>query len=440
MTSIRDLVEARLALAGTKDSALHALISTLDEQALRDADRLDEATGPRGSLHGLPVTLKDNIDVAGVVSTAGSAHHSSAPAVTDATATRLLREAGAVVVAKNNMAEFAMGVVGRNDTFGDCRNAWDHARISGGSSSGSAVAVAAGMCAASLGTDTGGSGRVPAAVNGIVGVRPTLGRVSNAGVFPVSSSFDVVSPMAVDVRTAAAVLAALDEWDPADPTSVNAERIPVESALAGAAGELRVGVPANTFFDDVEPGVASVLRSALDALREVWGEPRRVAVPDVEIAQRQMLDMMYPEAAEVHEERVRLRPETLDPDVLRRIRLGHEVPPRRAQEARRWRGGFQRRVDDVFAEVDVIATPTIPVDVPRRDAVDLADSTRSIARFTYVWSMYGGPSISVPCGRHPDSGMPVGIQLTAARWQDHLALRAALAVEEVSNFAGGAAT
>ncbi|WP_243795272.1 amidase [Saccharopolyspora gloriosae] len=430
MTSIRDLVEARLETVDTLDSALHALITVLDEQALRQADRLDAATGPQGALHGLPVTIKDNIDVAGVVSTAGSAHHGGERATADATATRLLREAGAVVLAKNNMAEFAMGVTGRNDAFGDCRNARDDTRISGGSSSGSAVAVASGMCAASLGTDTGGSGRIPAAVNGIVGVRPTLGRVSNAGVFPVSPSFDAVSPMAVDVRTAAAVLAALDWWDPADPTSVDADRIPVESALGGAAG-LRIGVPANAFFDDVDPGVATVLEPVPGALREVCGEQRRVKIPDVEIAQDRMLEVMYPEAAAVHEQRVRLRPDTIDPDVLRRIRLGQEIPAELAGRSRQWRGEFQRRVDEVFTEVDVIATPTIPVDVPRRAAVDLADSTRSIARFTYVWSMYGGPSVSVPCGRHPDSGMLIGLQLTAARWQDHLALGAALAVEEL---------
>lgn len=431
MGAVRDRVRAGLDRAAAENPRLRALISTRDEAALREAGELDAATGERGPLHGLTTTIKDNIDVAGVPTTAGTRHHATGPAASDATVTRLLRAAGAVVLGKANLAEFALGVVGRNATFGDCRNALDEARISGGSSSGSAVSVAAGMCAASLGTDTGGSGRVPAAVNGIVGVRPTLGRVSGAGVFPVSTSFDTVTPIARDVRTAAAVLAVLDAWDPADPNSVRAERVPVRSALAGGAAGLRVGVPVNFFFDDVDPGVAAVVRVAIDSLARACGPVREVRVPGAELAQQRMLDVLYPEAAAVHADRVRDKPGTIDPDVLRRIRLGHDVPPERRERSREWRREFQRGVHALFADVDVLVTPTIPVDVPRRDAVDLADSTRSIARFTYAWSMYGGPAVSVPCGVHPGSGMPVGLQLTAAPWCDHLALRAALVVEEL---------
>lgn len=426
MRSVRDRVGEQLAWAREQDGKFHALIAVLDEEASRAAETLDAATGPRGILHGLTVSVKDNIDVAGVPSTAGSAWHGHAPAESDATVVRLLREAGAVLMGKNNMAEFAMGATGRNAAFGDCRNAWDTARIPGGSSSGSAVAVATGMSTVSLGTDTGGSGRIPASVNGVVGVRPTVGRLANRGVLPVSPSFDTIAPMARDVRTVAAVLAALDRPDPA---AVAGRRVPVDSLLDAQSAPWRIGVPRNYFFEQVDPAVLGVFRHALDVMRDHGAQVREVTVPEVADAQDRMLDIMYPEAAEIHAERLRRAPGEIDPDVLRRLRAGLTVPPGRTAAARVWQRHYRHGVDGVFEGVDVIATPTIPVDVPLRDAVDLAASTRDIARFTYAWSMYGGPSISVPCGRHPRSGMPVGMQFTAARWHEHVLLHAALRCE-----------
>ncbi|WP_432853116.1 amidase [Amycolatopsis sp. CA-161197] len=366
--------------------------------------------GPAG---GPTATVKDNIDVAGVATTAGSASFATGPAEADADVVRSLREAGYAVVGKTNLAEFAMGATGRNAAFGDCLNAWDPARIAGGSSSGSAVAVAAGLSDVSLGTDTGGSGRIPASVNGIVGVRPTLGRVSNRGVLPVSPSFDTVTPMARDVRTAAAVLAAL----------TGAEPLPASGALP------RIGVAGGFFAADVDPGVALVLLAAVGVFRGLGAQVVPVEVPSAAEAQGRMLDVMYPEAAAVHAARLRDAPESIDPDVRRRLLLGLEVPPAQTEAARAWLTGFRSRVDAVFTEVDVVLTPTIPVDVPLREGVDLAASTREIARFTYAWSAYGGPSLSVPGGVHPSSGMPVGVQLSAAPWREDVLLGAAEAFE-----------
>lgn len=429
MPTIREQVAEQLTRMHQHDARFNALITALDESALRVAKHLDAIDGPQRPLRGMAVTVKDNIDVAGIRSTAGSPSHGGVPAVDDAPVVRLLREAGAVLVGKTNMAEFAMGVTGRNAAFGDCRNARDPARISGGSSSGSAVAVAAGMCAASLGTDTGGSGRIPAAVNGVVGLRPTAGRVSNRGILPVSPSFDAVAPMARDVRAVAAVLAALDRVDPADPLVDGARlRVPVESAL-GSAERLRIGIPRDYFFDRLDPGVLDVFRTAIDLLRTGGAQVREVVVPEVASAQERMIDIMYPEAAAVHADRLWSTPGSVDPDVLRRLRSGQQVPAASTERAREWRHRYRRGVDAAFAEVDVIATPTVPVDVPLRGSVDLAAAIREIARFTYAWSMYGGPSVSVPCGLHPMSGMPVGMQLTAPPWHDHVLLGAALRCE-----------
>ncbi|WIX77670.1 amidase [Amycolatopsis carbonis] len=366
-----------------------------------------------GPADGPTATVKDNIDVAGVPTTAGSASFATGPAEADADVVRSLREAGYAVVGKTNLAEFAMGATGRNAAFGDCLNAWDPARIAGGSSSGSAVAVAAGLSDVSLGTDTGGSGRIPASVNGVVGVRPTLGRVSNRGVLPVSSSFDTVTPMARDVRTAAAALAALTGEEP----------------VLGSGVLPRIGVAGGFFAVGVDPGVASVLLAAVEVFRGLGAQVVPVEVPSAAEAQGRMLDVMYPEAAAVHAARLRDAPERIDPDVRRRLLLGLEVPPARTAAARTWLTGFRTRVDSVFTEVDVVLTPTIPVDVPLREGLDLAASTREIARFTYAWSAYGGPSLSVPGGVHPASGMPVGVQLSAAPWRENVLLRAADAFE-----------
>lgn len=417
MDPVRSLVEAQQAVARDRNPELRALIRTLDPPAAGD-----------GPLHGLTVSVKDNIDVAGVPTTAGSAHLGTEPAAVDAEVVRRLRAAGALITAKANLAEFAMGVVGRNVAFGDVRNARDPRCISGGSSSGSAVAVASGMSTAALGTDTGGSGRVPASVNGIVGLRPTLGRVSNQGVLPVGESFDTVTPLTTDVRTAAAMLAVLSSDGP-----------PVDSLLDQPVAGLRVGVATGFFRERVDPGVRRVVDGVVAALRSEGADVRDVEVPGAADAQDRMIEIMYPEAAAVHARRLREEPDTIDPDVLRRLRIGQSIPPETSAGARAWQRDFRTRVDALFEDCDVVLTPTIPVDVPRRDAVDLAASTQEIARFCYVWSCYGGPSISVPAGDHPGSGLPVGVQLSAAPWREDRLLWAAARLSEhtLSGTGGG---
>lgn len=413
---------------------LCALITSTGDQALRDADRLDAGDNPGGPLHGVPVSLKDNIDLAGVPTTAGSVFLGEQPAARDATVAERLRDAGAVFVAKNNMAEWAMGVTTQNPTFGGCRNPWDPERIPGGSSGGSAVAVATGMSALSLGTDTGGSVRIPASVCGVTGLRPTAGRVSNRGVQPVSPSFDTVGPIARDVRLVAEAMAALDHYDELDSTSVAGPRIDVRSLLDTGVSELRVGVPEHYFFDGVDPGVRTRVHDAVEELTRLGASQRTVEVPGAELAQQHMIEIVYPEAAAFHASRMGDRPGDFDPDVLRRLRIGESTAPARTEDAHRWRTGFRSELNTLFHRVDIVVTPTIPIDVPRIADVDLAASTREIGRFTYAWAMYGGPSISLPCGPHPDSGMPVGLQLSAAPWHEHVLLHAAASYQRATRW------
>lgn len=434
MDSVRDRVTGTLRRIGRYDATVRAFIRITGEQALAEADRLDSRSGPRAPLHGVTVSLKDNIDVYGIPSTAGNGFLRDRMPRTDATVARLLLDSGAVVVGKNNMAEFAMGLTTQNRAFGSCRNRWDLARIPGGSSGGSAVAVAAGFSDVSLGTDTGGSVRIPAAVNGVTGLRPTIGRVSNRGVLPVGVSFDAVGPIARDVRTIARTMAALDYFDERDPTSLPGSRPDVLSGLGHELTGLRVGVPAVYFFEGVDPGVHEVVTSAIAMLSELGMAQVPVRIPGAADAQQQMLKILYPEAAAVHHERMTAQPDTIDPDVLRRLRLGLKVTVDERTSALTWREEFRRRVDEVFETVDVVITPTIPVDVPFIDGVDLAASTSDIARFTYVWSQYGGPTISVPCGFHPVSGMPVGLQLSAAPWREDLLFRVAARYEDATRW------
>lgn len=430
VTQASTLVREALDRARRRDPELRAIIALLDEKAAEHAALLDAEDVQHGLLFGVAMTLKDNIDVADVPSTAGASFLGAEPVDTDSTVVALLRAAGAVVVAKNNMSECAIGATNQNRTFGDCRNARDRERISGGSSGGSAVAVASGMVPAALGTDTGGSVRIPASVNGVAALRPTIGRISNRGVLPVSTTFDTVGPIARDVRTLAQVTAALDQFDELDPTSRPGTRKPVTSQLDDGVRGMRIGVPQEFFFDDVDDGVASTVRSAIDTFARLGARPVPVRIPGAEQAQERMLAIMYPEAAQLHRDRLRDAPSTFDPDVLRRLRIGEATTERHIAEAGRWREKFQSDVDDVFRDVDLVVNPTIPVDVPRIADVDLAASTKEMARFTYAWAMYGGPSVTVPCGMHPASGMPVGLHLSAPPWHEQVALQAALRLEE----------
>ncbi len=226
------------------------------------------------------------------------------------------------------------------------------------------------------------------------------------------------------------MVAALDRFDELDPTSLPGSRTPPASTLDEPARGIRVGVPQEFFFDGVADGVATSVRSAVETFGQLGAQVVPVRIPEAEQAQSRMLAIMYPEAVRFHQDRMRAAPWTFNPDVLRRLRVGEDTTARETEDAQRWRGEFTSTLDDVFTEVDVVATPTIPVDVPRIADVDLTASTTEIARFTYTWAMYGGPSVTVPCGTHPRSGMPVGLQLSAAPWQEHVALQAALRFEE----------
>lgn len=387
-TSARALAEAALGAADEIGPALNCYVTVDHDGVRRAADLADRelAAGvDRGPLHGVPVGVKDLVDTAGLRTTCGSFHFDRRVPSADAAVVVALRQAGAVIVGKTHTHQFAYGPTGDVAHVGPARNPRDLARMTGGSSSGSAAAVAAGLLPAALGTDTGGSVRIPAALCGIVGLRPTQGAVSTAGVFPLSTSLDTVGPMAASVADTAVVWSAL--------VGRSMDPVPV-------AG-FRVGVVRSAPADRVVGSVAVALDAAIARLSAAGFVVVDVVVPELGEWARRYLDILGPEARVVHADRVLAAPGDFEPEVLARLVAAAEVPGWRyvaAQELRaRLRGAYPDRLG-----VDVLLLPTVPIDAPLigvRD-VDLGagwtDPSAALLAFNSPWSFLGLPAISVP--------------------------------------------
>jgi aspartyl-tRNA(Asn)/glutamyl-tRNA(Gln) amidotransferase subunit A len=431
-----DLIQACLQRTDQLENRLNAFITVNGDEALRGAKAAAEeiAGGKnRGPLHGIPVALKDIFAVAGVGLTAGSKILAENVASEDSESTTRLRSAGAIIPGKLNLHEFAFGATGVNPHFGPARNPWDTERITGGSSSGSAAAVAGGECAAALGTDTGGSIRIPASLCGIVGLKPTYGRVSKCGVLPLSWSLDHVGPMTRTVEDAAIVLQAIAGRDPMDG-STGDEPVPdyVRSLEAGVRG-LRIGMPKQFFFENVDAEVETAVRSAVALLEEMGAEVRNVDAPLIGDIPGAVTAIMLPEALAYHHEWMAERPDDYGDDVRSRLELGstflavHYVQAQRLRElaVEAWR-------QEVFSRVDLIATPTTPITAPRIEEGDLS-TTFNLIRFTNPLNFLGVPAISVPCG-FTKEGLPVGLQLAGHWWAEDTVIRAAHAYERATDW------
>lgn len=433
-TSATDAVEEAIAAMDQSDAVLRAVITRVDEQARAVAAAQDSSPVSPGRLGGVTMALKDNIDTEGVRTTAGSDFFRDRVPQSDAFVVARLRAAGAIVTAKVNLAEFALGGTTQNAHWGSCRNAWDPSRLPGGSSGGSAVAVAAGMARAALGTDTGGSVRLPASVNGVVGLRPTLGRISNGGVTPLSPAFDTVGPMARTALGVAEVFDAMDAYDPDDPTCQDGPRRSVLESVDDGVRGWRIGLPEEFFLAQSDPAIAAAVREVAQVFRGLRAEVVPVRLEGASEAQQHMFRIVYPEAAAEHAERLEASPERFGEDVWRRLQLGVGVDARDMARAIDWRRSWQRRLERLLTDVDLLLTPTVPVDVPAVEGAEMIRTTHDLTRFTYAFSMFGGPSLSMPCGLHPQSGLPMGAQLTAAPWRDDAVLGAAAAYQEATHW------
>ena len=415
-----EVMRATVARAERLQPELNCFISLQAEAALESAAAADTvlARGVEpGPLHGVPLAHKDMFYRAGHVTTCGSRIRRDFVADHDSTALARLHEAGAIYLGGLNMAEFATGPTGHNEHWGDCRNPWNRAHISGGSSSGSGAAVAGRVVFGALGSDTGGSVRLPSACNGVVGLKPTNGLVSRYGLMPLSHTLDTVGPLARTVRDAARLTATIAGHDPHDPTSSRRPVPDYEAALAEGAKGLRIGVPTSYFYDIADDEVRTLVERSLDVFRDAGVAVVEVSVPDIERINHLSNVILSSEAAAIHEPWLSTRPEDYQVQVRSRYEPGLHVPAVKYIQALATRGGLLREfVDTALAGVDALHTPGIPFPIPTREETNVGGGDRmakmvaGLSWCTRAANYLGGPGLIVPCG-FTGSGLPASFQL-----------------------------
>ncbi len=414
------------------DNAFTEVFEETALEAARTADSEIADSRYRGALHGVPVALKDLCDVEGTVTTAGAKALGDRPAESDCELAVRLRAAGAVIIGKTNLHEFAYGGTGVNPHFGTPPNPWRMDRIPGGSSSGSAVAVATGMAPAAIGSDTGGSIRLPAAHCGITGLKPTFGRVSRRGVFPLSMTLDNVGPMTRSALDCALMLEAIAGYDPGDRYSVDRPSERFSAGIDIGISGRRIGVPSNYFFEDLEPEAHASITRALGVLSDLGAVLVDIEIPWAEEAFE--INIAGVEAAWVHRDRL------ADPDV--RARIGEDTVSRleigNQFSAGEFHGFLNRRQEiaalaaALMEEVDLIATPSAPGVAGRIEGVQTL-AYRPNLKFTGVFNQTWQPSLSIPCGFGAE-GLPLGLMLTGAWWNERLVLRAGHAFQQATDW------
>jgi aspartyl-tRNA(Asn)/glutamyl-tRNA(Gln) amidotransferase subunit A len=410
---------------------LNAFITVTAEAALqqaREAETEIQKGRWKGALHGIPLALKDLFDTAGVRTTAASGLFKDRIPTEDSEVVRRLKAAGAVLLGKLNMHEFAYGGSSVISFYGPVRNPWSLEHMAGGSSAGSSVAMAAGLCYGSMGSDTGGSIRQPSAYCGTVGIKPTYGRVSTRGVVPLSWLYDHVGPMTRTVADAAAMLQALAGYDPEETTSVDAP-VPDYTAALQRTEKLRVGVPRKYFYEGLHSEVESAMKTALAVIGKLAASVREIEMPASNDT-----TILRAEAYVYHAENIKKSPELYQPETLKRIHAGEDVSMAAYVQARRQVDQYRRDIRKVFETVDLLVTPTTPVP-PFTISELLADTdglrTKEVLslRNTRPFNILGLPTISVPCG-FTQSGLPIGMQISGAPWAEGNVLRLAQAYEQ----------
>lgn len=401
------------------DPELNAYITVAADEALATASRLEEeltAGNVRGALHGVPVGLKDIIYTRGLRTTMGSESFRDYVPDYDAAVVEKLKAAGTIIVGKLNTHQFAYGPTGDRSYFGPVRNPHDASKISGGSSSGAGAAVASGLCYAAVGTDTGGSVRIPASCCGIVGMKPTFGRVSKHGIYPLGWTLDHPGPMTRTVEDNGLLLGVLSGYDKRDPYSAQRDTEDFTRKLDRSLEGGVIGVPSAFYFDNVEPEVESRVRDAIEALRGMGARVREIDLPRVEEILSAQRTILMGEAFAVHYERLREAPDQYEEEVKHRLLAGEAIQAREYINAQQLKHVAIREFDQALEEVDVLASPTLPVlptDIDQREinVYGAGEHVRSaLTRLTGPTNLNGFPSLSVPCG-FSESGLPIGLQL-----------------------------
>ena len=438
-----ELTEACIRRIERLQPRLNCFISLEAEAALAAARRADAELAKgvlRGPLHGVPLAHKDMLYRAGKVTTCGSKIRRDF--VPDYTATVHLRleAAGALDLGTLNLSEFAFGPTGHNAHWGHCRNPWNPDHITGGSSSGSAAAVAARLVFGALGSDTGGSIRLPAGVCGLAGLKPTQGRVSRYGVMPLSFSLDQVGPLARSVRDCARIMAAIAGYDPKDPTSSTVPAEDYEARLVGGVRGLRIGVPADYFYDGIADEMRTGMEESLRVFRDLGAETVEVELPHLDALDGLTNVVMASEAATIHGRWLRERPDDYQPQVRQRIMAGLFYPATRYLEALDLRPRIAADViDAVFSKADVMHVPLLARPAPRIDETDLGGTPEGhaaigeLTRLTRPFNYLGFPGLTVPAG-FTGSGLPMAFQLVGRPFAEAMLLRAGHAFQQATDW------
>ena len=413
----QDLAEACFHQIERLNPQLNAFITVLDVASALEAQLPATVHPVTSALRGIPIALKDLFDTAGIRTTAGSKFFSDHVPDADAFVVEKIKQAGAIVVGKTNTHEIALGVTGNNPHYGTARNPWDTMRIPGGSSSGSAIAVATGMALGALGTDTGGSIRIPASLCGVVGFKPTYGRVSLRGVFPLSWNLDHVGPLTKCVKDAALMLQVISAYDPLDPASQKMLTGDYLGHLVDDMEGRRIALGIGKYIDGADPEVIAAVCEAAKVFEAMGCKVQEVNVDWMRDAALANKTMTQSDGAAIHRDRLREHPGMFGDDIRRRLEEGANTTSTDYILARRTQTEMKKRLEMFFETHDLLLTPSTPIAAPTVAGHDAVEQAGRLTRFTAPFNLTGLPAISLPCG-FTQSGLPIGLQIISRAWAE----------------------
>jgi aspartyl-tRNA(Asn)/glutamyl-tRNA(Gln) amidotransferase subunit A len=439
LTDQRNLVKSREIDASDITSACYRQIERLNPtlNAFITVIPPESLIPPSGTqsmpLEGVPLAVKDLYDTKGIRTTAGSRFFADNIPQEDAFVVQKIKRAGAQIIGKTNTHEIALGVTNNNPHYGACRNPWDITRISGGSSGGSAVAVATGMAMAALGTDTGGSIRIPASLCGVVGLKPTYGRVSLRGILPLSWNLDHAGPLTRSVEDAALMLQVMGGYDELDPASVKTLPGDYSSHLKDTMKERKVALAIGNFIEEADQEVLDAVRVAAQVLAEQGVLITEVNVDFLKEGSLANAVMTQADGAAFHRERMKEHPDWFGADVRQRLETGAAFTSSEYILARRTQAEVKRRCELLLNLYDVLILPTTPISAPVLEGENAVERARQLTRFTAPFNLTGLPALSVPCGFTKD-GLPIGLQIVSRAWNEAGVLRTGYAFQQATEW------
>ena len=439
LTDQRDLVKSREISASDLASACYRQIERLNPTLNAfitvippEKNALPQSGGM--PLHGIPIAVKDLYNTKGIRTTSGSKFFAENVPADDAFVVQKIKKAGGQIIGKTNTHEIALGVTNNNPHFGACRNPWDITRTSGGSSGGSAVAVSTGMAMAAIGTDTGGSIRIPAALCGVVGLKPTYGRVSLRGILPLSWNLDHAGPITRKVEDAALMLQVMGGYDEQDPTCVKTLPGDYSSHLMDSMVERKVALAVGSFIEEAtDAEVLEAVRKAAKVLEEQGVIVTEVNVDFLKEAAYANSLMTQADGAAFHRERMKEHPDWFGADVRQRLETGAAFTSSEYALARRTQVEARRRCELLFEQFDVLMLPTTPITAPILEGENAVERARQLTRFTAPFNLTGLPALTVPCGFTQEE-LPIGLQIVSRPWNESGVLRAGYAYQQATNW------